>query len=237
MTLETNILILIFAIATPIIALSWRLLCILPAAQGYQRVSYSLFKNEAKGALKSENSGKSNNKNTSIMVLLGSGGHTGEMIRLLSGIELKRLDLTWLVSEGDTTSIDRARDLEVRKGIEKSDYIVLARARKVGESFSLSIFSSIRSLVQTILKLTKLQTPDILLINGPGTCVPVAYVLFIFRLFGLGNTRIIYVESLARVNNLSLSGKLVFLFADRFIVQWRPLAEKYHRAEYYGILV
>lgn len=40
------------------------------------------------------------------------------------------------------------------------------------------------------------------------------------QILGLSYTRIIYVESFARVSTLSLSGKLVRPFVDTFVVQW-----------------
>lgn len=60
---------------------------------------------------------------------------------------------------------------------------------------------------------------------------------FILRFFGLTHSRFIYVESLARVHKLSLSGTLLRGITDRFIVQWKQLADKYPGVEYYGILV
>lgn len=235
---EYNVLSYVSAIAVILIAIFIRLILVLPATNFDPQCVLDLKATTSQiGFAKTINSKNENKKKISIMALLGSGGHTGEMIRLLSELQLKQFNLTWLVSEGDTTSIVKAQDMERKQGIEKVEYILLARARKVGEPFVLSIISSLRSLVQTASVLGKSQTPDILLINGPGTCVPVAYVLFLLRFLGIGNTRIIYIESLARVNGLSLSGKFVFPISDRFIVQWRPLAEKYRRAEYHGILI
>ncbi|KAJ3193956.1 UDP-N-acetylglucosamine transferase subunit [Irineochytrium annulatum] len=45
---------------------------------------------------------------------------------------------------------------------------------------------------------------------------------------------IIFIESFTRVEELSLSGKLVYSIADRFIVPWEKLKIKYPRAEYIG---
>jgi beta-1,4-N-acetylglucosaminyltransferase len=47
----------------------------------------------------------------------------------------------------------------------------------------------------------------------------------------------IYVESIARVESLSLSGKLLRPIVDHFVVQWKPLKERYPKAEYYGLLL
>jgi beta-1,4-N-acetylglucosaminyltransferase len=48
---------------------------------------------------------------------------------------------------------------------------------------------------------------------------------------------LIYVESLARVKSLSLSGKLLLRVVDRFVVQWPELTALHPKIEYYGLLV
>ncbi|ABN66926.2 predicted protein [Scheffersomyces stipitis CBS 6054] len=180
---------------------------------------------------------------SSIMVLLGSGGHTGEMMRILSNVDLSSVRRTWVVSSGDSSSLVRAKEFEDKyqqngKTCKSSEYLTLYRARKVGESLLSSLNSTVRSFVDTVNQLRKLpELPSVLLLNGPGTSVPLAYILFGMKFFGLCNTRIIYIESLARVNKLSLSGLLLLPISDRFIVQWEQLYHKYKRAEYYGILI
>jgi hypothetical protein len=46
--------------------------------------------------------------------------------------------------------------------------------------------------------------------------------------------RLVYVESVTRTSSLSLSGRLVYRFADHFFVQWPELAAKLGRAEFAG---
>ena len=57
---------------------------------------------------------------------------------------------------------------------------------------------------------------------------------FFGKLFG---KKIIYIESLAKVDNLSITGRNVYLFADKFYVQWKNLCKKYKKAEYIGRLM
>ena len=71
--------------------------------------------------------------------------------------------------------------------------------------------------------------------NGPGTCIPPALLCFLCCLFGIKQIKIIFVESLARVHRLSLSGRILYWISDRFIVQWPYLQSS--RAEYHGRLV
>lgn len=172
-----------------------------------------------------------------LMVLLGSGGHTGEMVRLLQTTNLEKMKITWLVSSGDSTSLEKVKNIE-HTASSNSTYITLKRARTVGQPWLLSVFTTLMSILSTLNALLRQKSyPDVLLINGPGTCVPVAYVLFVMKFLGLCRTRIVYVESLARVSGLSLSGRLVLPVSDRFLVQWEQLADQYQRAEFYGILV
>lgn len=46
------------------------------------------------------------------------------------------------------------------------------------------------------------------------------------------------MESIARVRKLSLSGNILYLsrMADRFLVQWRELQQRYPRSTYAGRL-
>lgn len=222
MNFETQICIVTLCILIPIALLLLRLIAVLPVSRRYERSSLDW-------------NARVNGHN--IMILLGSGGHTGEMMRLLSPIDLSSCSRVWVVSSGDTTSLHKAKSYENSLKGGKAQFIELKRARRVGEPLILSVKSTIGSFISTIQQLRKLPKPDVLLVNGPGTCIPLAYVLFIMKFLGLCTTRIIYVESLARVDNLSLSGRLIMPIADRFLVQWKPLAEKYHTAEYYGILI
>jgi len=75
------------------------------------------------------------------------------------------------------------------------------------------------------------EKPDVFISTGAGVAVPFSIVGKI-----LGSD-IIYIESLTRVNELSLSGKIIYFFADNFLVQWPQLEAKYKRAKYQGKLV
>lgn len=72
------------------------------------------------------------------------------------------------------------------------------------------------------------EKPDCILSTGAGIGVPFIYA---GRILGI---RTVYIETLTRVNTLSLTGRLVYYVADNFIVQWPELAEKYNRAVFGG---
>ena len=62
-----------------------------------------------------------------------------------------------------------------------------------------------------------------------------ALIAFPFCIIGkiLGK-KIIYIESFARVKNKSMTGRLVYPFADMFIVQWPEMLKVYPKAIYGG---
>ena len=208
------------------------------------------------------------------MVVLGSGGHTTEMLQLLQELDTKRYaPVIYVVADSDTTSIPRLQKY-IREGntqngkrlswdgrypVEKKNDAVAAkengnehngatvyrlpRAREVHQSYLSSIPTTLHALLQTIMLMWKVR-PELVLANGPGTCVPVIYSAFLYRLlqslllrFVLllpNNTnhhcsccKVIFVESLCRVKSLSLSGKLVYPIVDQFVVHWPYLKEKY----------
>jgi beta-1,4-N-acetylglucosaminyltransferase len=87
--------------------------------------------------------------------------------------------------------------------------------------------------------------PDLIITNGPATAVIVVLASLVLRFFNVkgaqsrGKCKTIYVESFARVKGLSLSGKVLSVVVDRFLVQWEELegSGAGKRAEFWGVLV
>lgn len=73
--------------------------------------------------------------------------------------------------------------------------------------------------------------------NGPGTCVPICVSALLLGILGIKKVIIVYVESICRVETLSLSGKILIHLSDYFIVQWPTLKEKYPKSVYLGRIV
>lgn len=72
------------------------------------------------------------------------------------------------------------------------------------------------------------ERPGAIITTGAGVVVPLCYI---GKLLG---SRIIYIESFARIDSPSLSGRLLYPIADLFFVQWRALLSKYGRKAQYG---
>jgi len=121
--------------------------------------------------------------------------------------------------------------------------VEIPRARMVHQPLRSVPFTFTRSLLHTVRialpssKSGSSALGDVLLMNGPGTCVVLCASVWLARLLGAGKTRMVYVESFARVQSLSLSGRILRNFVDRFVVQWPELKEKVPGAECRGWLV
>lgn len=71
----------------------------------------------------------------------------------------------------------------------------------------------------------------------PGTCVPVCLAAFLLRFLGWGHPKIVFVESVCRTRGLSITGRILYPVADRFLVQWPQLQQRYPLAQYVGLLM
>ncbi|XP_059390595.1 UDP-N-acetylglucosamine transferase subunit ALG14 homolog [Carassius carassius] len=107
----------------------------------------------------------------------------------------------------------------------------------VRQSWSSSVLSSFSALMSSVPLVFRLQPDMELLCNGPGTCVPLCATGLLLGVLGLKRVLIIYVESICRVETLSLSGKILYYFSDCLFVQWASLKDKYPKAIYLGRLV
>jgi len=73
--------------------------------------------------------------------------------------------------------------------------------------------------------------PDVILSTGAALAVP------FFIVGRLQGQRCVYVESFTRVNNLSVSGRLVYPLAHAFFVQWPGLRKRFRKATHVGSVV
>lgn len=178
-----------------------------------------------------------------LLVVLGSGGHTTEMLNILRQMPLLQQDYirVYVVSSGDAFSAGKAAEFEKEMGHnDKFEIVNVHRARRVHQSLATAPFSTLRCMRDCMTVLYKNPT-DIILTNGPGTgvCVVLASILLRFFFIRAGTMRTVFIESWARVKTLSLSGRILKFFVDRFVVQWPELVQAYgaDSVEYIGPLV
>ncbi|KIM40081.1 glycosyltransferase family 1 protein [Hebeloma cylindrosporum] len=180
-----------------------------------------------------------------IAVYLGSGGHTSEAVTLMSSLDPNKCNRRiYVINDGDDLSLRKALELETKVAKqEKSSYSILSipRARRVHQSLITTPLAALYSLMVCSYHLTLLPLfshghrtfADILILNGPGTCFILCIAVYINKFFGFHAPYIVFVETFARVNSLSLSGKLVRPFADRFVTQWPDIQAVQERSKHW----
>lgn len=172
-------------------------------------------------------------------VVLGSGGHTSEMMRVLEGLNLASYSpRLYIVAKEDNMSLQKLETFETANGTFGTDSVLvktIPRARKVLQSYFTSIFTTIIAILSSFSLIMSFR-PDLVLCNGPGTCIPICFWAYLLKFFCVKDTKIIYVESICRVQRLSLSGLILYHFhiADSIFVQWPRLKEVYPRTRYFG---
>jgi UDP-N-acetylglucosamine:LPS N-acetylglucosamine transferase len=74
-------------------------------------------------------------------------------------------------------------------------------------------------------KLLKKERPDLIISSGAAVAVPFFYIGKLFF-----KSKLIYIEIFDRVHKGTISGKMIYPIADKFIVQWEEMLKIYPRA-------
>lgn len=157
------------------------------------------------------------------MIILGSGGHTAEMLRIVKHLDIRNYSpRVYIRARTDGLSIDKVKDMES----DNKDYKILEiyRSREVRQSYFTSIWTTVLATINCLPILWR-EDPELILCNGPGTCVPLCVVAFLFKVLCITQNVIIFVESFCRVKTFSLTGKILYYLADYIIVQWAYLSK------------
>lgn len=188
----------------------------------------------------------------SYLYILGSGGHTGEMVDLikLSYKPSKNAHRRYIISRGDKTSVAAKRALEnliQDKCLDGTagthDSLLVTRARDVGDPYYLLPFTAQRSALDVLVALVSVprqradqsnardfKYPHVIVTNGPGTGFVVGLVALLLKILWLApqnRLKVIYFESWARTDKPGLTGQLFHQFplAHLFAVQNDQLAQ------------
>ena len=171
----------------------------------------------------------------SIMIILGSGGHTGEILLMIQKLDFNKFSSCYFVSShNDKNSENKAKESIPIDKYKNTKFIFLKiyRSRNVGQSFISSIPTTLYALFQSFFILIKYR-PNMVVTNGPGVAFPILFIGYILRiLMILCEFKIIFIESYCRTKSISLCGKIVEPLCDRFIVLWKNLKSK--KREYLG---
>ena len=145
-----------------------------------------------------------------LCVVCSAGGHLTEAIEALAMTKTPR----YFVTYGEPHARERLAGEDAYFVIDPHTSLIKY------------LFNSIQSLF-IILK----KRPKVIFSTGAGIALATC---FLGRFMG---SKIIYLESGARITTPSKTGKLMYRYADVFIVQWKPLLKFFPDAKYVGPLI
>ena len=145
------------------------------------------------------------------LLVCSPGGHLMQMLCLRPAWE--GLERTWITLEAADS-----------KHLLEAERVVLARG---------PTNRSLRAMIANLRlawRVVRRERPEVILSTGAALAFP---FFLVGKLLGV---RLVYVESMTRIEGLSLTGRLVYPLADAFFVQW-PTAAGPKRARYVGGLL
>lgn len=148
-----------------------------------------------------------------ICLAFSAGGHHFEMRRLMDAF--KGNEVFFVTTKKVCT-----------ENLEKVWYI-----KDTMGSTRLNMFLNMSIVAAQSLRILLLEHPRLIVSTGADVTIPICYL---GKVMGL---KIVFVESIARVIDLSFSGKIVYPIADLFLVQWPQLKARYKKAKYWGQVV
>ena len=188
-----------------------------------------------------------------LVIVLGSGGHTAELLSMLSNPHFAPQTYThrtYVIGEGDAFSAGKAiefekkvagtrgpRDLNGGETTHGYSLHTVPRARRIHQSLLTTPLSCLRCFMASIsiFRSHSSGKPDLILTNGPATALIIIMASLALDYFsflghwdaGVGCTRSIYVESWARVRRPSLSCRIIVNLGlcNQVLVQWPQLEE------------
>jgi beta-1,4-N-acetylglucosaminyltransferase len=162
---------------------------------------------------------KKNKKN--VLYILGSGGHTAEMIILSKDIKDK-INYFYLIQEDD--------ELSENKIVYPGKNIFVNRNSGFSDNYFQMFFKTIILFFKAI-NIIRNNNVQIIISAGPGITVPFFYAGKLLK------KKLIFIECFSRVTTKSFTGKLVYPLCNLFFVQWKDNLKNYPEAIYRGRLL
>ena len=151
-----------------------------------------------------------------VIFAASSGGHLTELLKVQE--LFKEYDYLLVTEMTDVT-----RDLKDKYNIKYVDY----GPNKNKIKYWWTIFKNLAKAIGIVAKFR----PDTVVSTGAQVG---GFFCYIGKFFG---AKVVYIETMAKIKELSGTGHNVYKIADKFYVQWKNLAEKYDKAEYIGRLI
>ena len=146
------------------------------------------------------------------------GGHLDEMLSIIDAFEGHKIFFVATFAETTKNLVKIAKVYFVREQYNVKHRIFI---------IPIELLYMIKLFFSCLIILLK-EKPQVIVSTGGGSTIPLCYL---GKLFGV---KIIYVESIARVNQPSGTGRIIYPVADLFLVQWESMLKYYKKAKYWG---
>lgn len=144
-----------------------------------------------------------------ICFISSSGGHFEQLMKL-GGI-IKKYD-SFIVTE------------YTKYGVSANVSYTLCQVNRQEKNWILKFLKNILKSWKIFVK----ERPDVIITTGTMSVIPMCLIGKLFR------KKIVFIESFAKITSPTLTGKLIYHFADLFIVQWKELIKFYPNALFLG---
>ena len=150
-----------------------------------------------------------------VMFISSTGGHLSEMLQLKSLFDKYNYHIVTEKTKSNLNLKDKYKG--------KVDFLVFGT-----KDFMLTYpFKLLYNCFKSVYIYFKIH-PDYIITTGAHTAGPICCL---GKIFG---SKIIYIETFANMNTKTITGKLLYPIADKFIVQWESMKDLYPEATYGG---
>lgn len=152
------------------------------------------------------------NKKIKICFAASTGGHFEQLMMLKPLME--KYD-SFIITEKTAYNVNKNND-------NKTYYINQVNRKEI-----MFIPNMLVNLFKSLIIFIK-EKPDYMISTGVLATIPMALIVKIF------GKKLIYIESFAKISSPTMTGKLLYKYADRFYVQWEKMLDIYPNAIYKG---
>ena len=148
-------------------------------------------------------------KNSTLCVVCSAGGHLTEAMLAVDNLKFPQYFVTYKLPHTD-------------QSLAEFEYYYITNPHNNLFKYPINFLQSLRIYLK--------KRPEFILSTGSGMAIATCLIGKIF------DSKIIYIETGARIHKPSKTGKLLYLFSDLFIVQWKPLLKYFPKAVFGGLL-
>lgn len=151
-------------------------------------------------------------KNIKLCLTSSAGGHFMQLKKIFKMAEMYN---TTIITEKNEVSTDYKKKYKMR-------YLIQQERKEFSFIFKF-IYNIIKGCIDILI-----NNPDVTISTGAGATT---FICLFTKILG---GKVIFIESFAKVNSPTVTGKIVYKFADEFYIQWEEMKKVYPDSNYEG---